>query len=130
MTGVCFADLGNDVTCLDIDERKIAALQAGVVADLRAGPGGAGRAQYARRPAPLHHQLRRGACRGADFCFIAVNTPEGPDGQANMGAVRGAARMIGEAMRGHTIIINKSTMPIGTGDLVASRSWRRTRSTA
>jgi UDPglucose 6-dehydrogenase len=119
VTGVCFADLGNDVTCIDIDERKIAALRAGVVPiyepgleELVARNTRAGRLRFTTNYAE--------ALPGADFCFITVQTPEGSNGQANMGAVRGAARMIGEAMRGHTTIINKSTMPIGSGDLVTS----------
>jgi UDPglucose 6-dehydrogenase len=119
VTGTCFADLGNDVVCIDIDERKIAALREGVVPiyepgleELVARNARAGRLRFTTSYAE--------ALPPAEFCFITVDTPAGSNGEANMSAVRSAARMIGEAMRGHTTIINKSTMPIGSGDLVAS----------
>jgi UDPglucose 6-dehydrogenase len=119
VTGACFADLGNDVTCIDIDDQKIAGLNRGVVPiyepgleELVARNARAGRLRFTTSyPEGLPN---------AEFCFITVDTPAGSNGQANMSAVRGAARMIGEAMRGHTTIINKSTMPIGSGDLVTS----------
>ena len=119
VTGSCFADLGNDVTCIDIDERKIAGLNDGVVPiyepgleELVARNTRAGRLRFTTSYAE--------GLPTAEFCFITVDTPAGSNGQANMSAVRGAARMIGEAMQGQTTIINKSTMPIGSGDLVTS----------
>ncbi|MCC6626662.1 MAG: UDP-glucose/GDP-mannose dehydrogenase family protein [Chloroflexi bacterium] len=119
VTGACFADLGNDVICIDIDERKIAALQAGSIPIYEPGleemvvrNARAGRLRFTTSYAA--------GLPSAEFCFITVDTPSGSNGQANMTAVRGAAQMIGQAMRGHTTIINKSTMPIGSGDLVTS----------
>jgi UDPglucose 6-dehydrogenase len=119
VTGACFADLGNDITCLDIDEAKVASLRAGRspiyepgLEELIARNVRAGRLRFTTS--------YEEALPGAEFCFITVQTPEGSNGEANMSIVRAAARMIGEQMRGHTVIINKSTMPIGSGDLVAS----------
>jgi UDPglucose 6-dehydrogenase len=119
VTGSCFADLGNTVTCIDIDQHKIAALLEGTVPIYEPGleeivgrNARAGRLKFTT-------QYDEGLPE-ADFCFITVDTPAGSNGEANMGAVRGAARMVGEAMRGHTTIINKSTMPIGSGDMVTA----------
>jgi UDPglucose 6-dehydrogenase len=119
LTGTCFADMGNCVTCIDINEAKIQGLRAGVVPIYEPG-----------LEEIVLRNMRAGRLRfttsyeeglpEAEFCFITVDTPAGSNGQANMSAVRGATRMTGQAMRGHTTIINKSTMPIGSGDLVTS----------
>jgi UDPglucose 6-dehydrogenase len=119
VTGACFADLGNDVVCIDIDARKIEALNEGQVPIYE--PGLEEIVARNRRAGRLRFTTSyTEGLPDAEFCFITVDTPAGSNGQANMGAVRGAARMIGEAMAGHTTIINKSTMPIGSGDLVTS----------
>jgi UDPglucose 6-dehydrogenase len=60
------------------------------------------------------------ACDGAEFVFVAVNTPSGPEGEADMGQVRSAVESMARVLRGSVIIVNKSTMPIGTGDWVAT----------
>lgn len=119
VTGACFADLGNDVCCIDIDEAKIAALRGGTIPIYEPGleelvtrNARAGRLRFTTSYAE--------GLDGADFCFITVDTPEGSNGQANMSAVRRAAGMIGTAATGPLTVINKSTMPIGSGDLVAS----------
>jgi UDPglucose 6-dehydrogenase len=119
VTGACFADLGNDVTCIDIDERKIEALRQGKVPIYEPGL----EEMIARNTRAGRLRFTTSYEEGltdADFCFITVDTPMGSNGQANMNAVRRAAAMIGETMRSHTTIINKSTMPIGSGDLVTS----------
>jgi UDPglucose 6-dehydrogenase len=119
VTGTCFADLGNDVTCIDIVEAKIAALKRGEVPifepgleEMVARNARAGRLRFTTSYAEVLPE--------AEFCFITVDTPAGSNGQANMSAVRRAAHMIGESMQGHTTIINKSTMPIGSGDQVTA----------
>lgn len=114
-----FADLGNTVCGVDIDREKIARLRDGVIPIYEPG---------------LHELIRRNVEAGrlrftteyqeaipdADFVFICVGTPSTVDGDADMRAVRAAAETIGRHLRGHTIIVNKSTMPIGSGDLVSS----------
>ncbi|MBI4494570.1 MAG: UDP-glucose/GDP-mannose dehydrogenase family protein [Chloroflexi bacterium] len=118
VTGACFADLGNYVICLDIDQAKIARLQLGhlpiyepgleeVVARNLAG----GRLRFTT--------LYEEALAEAQFIFIAVNTPSGPEGEADMSDVRRAAESIGRSLRSPAIVLNKSTMPIGAGDWVA-----------
>lgn len=119
VTGAAFADLGNRVYGIDIDERKIAQLVAGqipiyepgleelVTRNLRAG-----RLTFTT--------TYREAVPQSEFVFICVNTPSSFDGDADMRAVRSASTMIGQSLRGHTVVVNKSTMPIGSGDLVTS----------
>lgn len=114
-----FADLGNRVFGVDIDEHKVALLSDGIspiyepgLDELISRNVRAGRLQFTT--------CYDEAVPEADFVFICVGTPSSPHGEADMRAVRSAAEMIGRTMRGHTIIVNKSTMPIGSGDLVTS----------
>lgn len=118
VTGTCFADLGNNVCCLDVDEAKIKTLKEGGVPIYEPG---------------LEEMVRRnvsagrltfttdyaGALRDAEFVFIAVGTPEGVDGEADLKYVRAAAESMAATMEHPLIIINKSTVPVGTGDWVA-----------
>jgi UDPglucose 6-dehydrogenase len=114
-----FADLGNDVYGIDINAAKVEALRAGDCPIFEPG-----------LPEMLERNLRTGrlkfttayadAIPDSAFIFICVDTPSSFSGEADMRAVRTAAAMIGENLRGDTIIVNKSTMPIGSGDLVAS----------
>lgn len=118
VTGVCFADLGNQVVCLDINEERIEGLKRGVMPiyepgleELAARNVRAGRLSYTTSYAK--------GLRDAEFVFIAVGTPEGVDGEADLRYVRMAARSIAEVMDHPVIIVNKSTVPVGTGDWVA-----------
>jgi UDPglucose 6-dehydrogenase len=118
VTGTGFADLGNKVCCLDIDESKIDMLRAGEVPIFEPG---------------LHEMIHRNVQAGrlffttnydealaeAEFVFIAVGTPEGVDGEADLKYVGQAAKTIAKTMRRPMIIVNKSTVPVGTGDWVA-----------
>lgn len=118
VTGTCFADLGNLVTCLDIDEAKIEKLQAGGMPIYEPG---------------LEEMVRRNVQMGrlrfttsyeegvkeAEFVFIAVGTPSGVDGEADLQYVRMAAESIAAVMDHPLTIVNKSTVPVGTGDWVA-----------
>jgi UDPglucose 6-dehydrogenase len=116
---VAFADLGNDVWGVEINEDKVRALQAGVCPIFEPG-----------LPETLLRNLRVGRLRftsdyseavpHSQFVFICVDTPSSISGEADMRAVRKAAAMVAEHLRGETIVVNKSTMPIGSGDLVES----------
>ena len=119
VTGACLAELGNDVFCLDVDPRKIDMLNSGgipihepgleeVVARNRA----AGRLQFSTDVAAsvAHGQLQ----------FIAVGTPPDEDGSADLQYVLAAARNIGRHMEGYKVIVDKSTVPVGTADRVAA----------
>jgi UDPglucose 6-dehydrogenase len=118
VTGTCFADLGNKVTCVDIDEGKIKTLQEGgipiyepALEEVVRRNAAAGRLSFTTSYAE--------ALKGAEFVFIAVGTPSGVDGEADLGYVRMAAETIAETMDHPLVIINKSTVPVGTGDWVA-----------
>jgi UDPglucose 6-dehydrogenase len=129
VSGACFADFGHDVTCVDKDTGKIAALNAGevpiyepglpelVVANARAG-----RLKFTSALGP--------AVETAEAVFIAVGTPSRRgDGHADLSFVYDAAREIAAALQGFTVVITKSTVPVGTGDEV-ERIVRETRADA
>jgi UDPglucose 6-dehydrogenase len=119
VTGACLAELGNDVFCLDVDQKKIDLLNSGgipihepgleeVVARNRA----AGRLQFSTDVAA---SVAHGALQ-----FIAVGTPPDEDGSADLQYVLAAARNIGRHMTGFKVIVDKSTVPVGTADRVAA----------
>ncbi len=118
VTGACLADVGNDVTCLDVVEEKIAKLQGGELPIYEPG------LDHVVRRTVLAERLHfttdyAEACRDADFIFIAVNTPtDGEGGGADMSFVESASRSIAEHLTNDVIVINKSTMPVGSGDFV------------
>lgn len=117
--GVAFADLGNDVVGIDIDADKVAALQAGECPIYEP-----------RLPELLTQNLNAGRIRfttnyaegvpDSEFVFICVDTPSTATGEADMRAVRAAATMLAQHLRDGAVVVNKSTMPIGSGDLVSS----------
>lgn len=118
VTGACFSDLGNKVVALDIDPGKIEKLEQGVMpiyepglAELVARNVASGRL--------LFTTSYEEAIRDAEFVFICVGTPSGVDGEADMRFVRSAAESVARVMEHELIIINKSTVPVGTGDWVA-----------
>jgi len=118
ITGAGFADLGNDVVCVDILEEKIAKLRAGVMPFFEPGleelvrrTSEAGRLRFTTDYAK--------AIPDADFVFITVDTPPSGNGKADMSRVEQASRSLAAHLHGRTIIINKSTMPIGSGDFVS-----------
>ncbi|OGO09260.1 MAG: UDP-glucose 6-dehydrogenase [Chloroflexi bacterium RBG_13_66_10] len=118
VTGVCFADLGNRVVGLDIDEDKIALLRRGEPPIFEPGLG----EMIARNRAAGRLTFTTSypeALADAEFVFIAVGTPAGVDGEADLKHVRAAAESIARAMVAPLIVVNKSTVPVGTGDWVA-----------
>ena len=117
-TGTCFADMGNRVTLLDISEEKIALLRGGEspiyepgLSELIQRNVKAGRLSFTTDYAE--------ALADAEFVFICVGTPSGVDGEADLQYVRMAAQSIAEHMHHPLVVINKSTVPVGTGDWVA-----------
>jgi UDPglucose 6-dehydrogenase len=118
VTAACFADLGNRVVALDVDEQRVVNLKKGIMPIYEPGleelvkrNTKGGRLSFTTSYAE--------ALNGAEFAFIAVGTPSGVDGNADLQYVDGAARSIAKNMTAPLIIINKSTVPIGTGDWVA-----------
>jgi UDPglucose 6-dehydrogenase len=118
VTGTCFADLGNKVTCIDIDENKIQILRDGGVPIFEPGLEEVVRRNVAAGRLAFSTSYADGL-RDAEFVFIAVGTPSGVDGEADLQYVRSAAETIAETMDHPLIVINKSTVPVGTGDWVA-----------
>ena len=125
VVGACLAETGNDVICVDKDEAKVAHAAARQGSDLRAGPGRARQAQQDEGPPDLHHPAAQGG-RAAEIVFIAVGTPQGEDGSADLQHVMGVARDIGRAMDGYKVIVNKSTVPVGTAEKVREIIRRET----
>jgi len=118
VSGACFAALDHDVVCLDISETKVRSLQHGVVPFHE--PGLTELVQRGARAGCLRFTSSYAdAIAGAEFVFIAVDTPAGAEGQADLMAVRSAVRELATFMDPGTVVVNKSTVPIGTGDLVA-----------
>jgi UDPglucose 6-dehydrogenase len=118
VTAACFADLGNRVVALDVDEQRVENLKKGIMPIYEPGleelvkrNTKGGRLSFTTSYAE--------ALKGAEFAFIAVGTPSGVDGNADLQYVDAAARSIAKSMTEPLVIINKSTVPIGTGDWVA-----------
>jgi UDPglucose 6-dehydrogenase len=117
-TGACFADLGNEVVCVDIDQAKITGLKQGRLPIYE--PGLQELVERNAKMERLSFTTSYGeGLKGAEFAFIAVDTPSGSEGEADLKYVRMGAEMIAEQMTNSLIIVNKSTVPIGTGDWVA-----------
>ncbi|GAB4523531.1 MAG: UDP-glucose/GDP-mannose dehydrogenase family protein [Anaerolineae bacterium] len=118
INGTCFADLGNKVVTVDIDARKIERLQQGEMPIYE--PGLAELVERNVKAGRLHFTTSyEEGLKDAEFVFICVGTPEGVDGEADLKYVRAAAESIAKKMDHPLIIINKSTVPVGTGDWVA-----------
>ncbi|WP_422649002.1 UDP-glucose 6-dehydrogenase [Cupriavidus sp. H18C1] len=119
VTGACLAELGNDVFCLDVDDEKIALLNDGGVPIYE--PGLKDLIQRNREAGRLVFSTDiAAAVDHADVQFIAVGTPPDEDGSADLQYVLAAARNIGRHMTGFKIVVDKSTVPVGTGDRVAA----------
>ena len=117
VSGACFAEVGNDVLCFDVDPRKIAALNAGDVPihepglpELLERNRAAGRLRFTTDPA---ESVAHGRVQ-----FIAVGTPPDEDGSADLQHVVAAARTIGRYMSEYRLVVDKSTVPVGTADAV------------
>lgn len=117
-TGTCFADLGNQVVCLDINQERIDKLSRGEMPIYEPGLEELVQRNIAAKRLVFTTNYEN-AIDEADFIFIAVNTPPSPDGEADLSFVRTAAESIANVLRRYAIIVNKSTVPVGTGDAVA-----------
>ncbi|HZR97066.1 MAG TPA: UDP-glucose/GDP-mannose dehydrogenase family protein [Chloroflexota bacterium] len=126
VTGACFADLGNQVAGIDIDAAKVAQLQRGELPIYEPQLEEVVRRNLDAGRLTFTTDYAEGLA-GAEFVFIAVNTPSGPEGEADMGQAHAAATAIAAHLAGPAIIVNKSTMPIGAGDWVAQILERRVR---
>ncbi len=126
VTGTCLAESGNDVTCMDIDAKKIEMLNSGTVPIYEPGLEELIKRNVAHDRLHFTTDMAE-AVRSAELIFIAVGTPPGEDGSADLKYVLGAAREIGKHMNGYKIVIDKSTVPVGTGDKVRDAISSKTR---
>lgn len=117
VAGVCFAEKGHDVTCVDVDEKKVKMMEAGDspifeegLEELMRRNNAAGRLHYTTDYAAAY--------RDKDAIFIGVGTPEQPDGSANLNYIATVSRQIAESVERDCLVVVKSTVPVGTNDKV------------
>lgn len=117
VAGVCFAEVGHDVICVDVDEKKVELMKSGTspiyeqdLEELMQKNYAAGRLDYTTD--------YKGAYKDADAIFIGVGTPEQPDGSANLSYIATVARQIAENVEKDCLVVVKSTVPVGTNDKV------------
>jgi len=123
-TGACLADLGNMVTIVDVDQEKIAQLKRHHVPFYE--PGLRELVERNARAGRLHFTTSYlDAVPGAEYAIIAVSTPEGEGGEADLSYVESAAGSIADAMDGPLVVVNKSTVPPMTGDMVSKVLQKR-----
>ena len=126
VVGACLAETGNDVVCVDVDERKIRGLRRGRVPIYEPGLDELVRRNQTEKRLVFSTALSR-ATRGAQVIFIAVGTPPSEDGSADMQHVLTVAGQLARAMNGYTVIAIKSTVPVGTAARVRAIITRATR---
>ncbi len=117
VAGVCFAEKGHDVTCVDIDEEKVNLMRSGIspiyetgLEELMKKNNESGRLHYT-----TDYKV---AYKDADAIFIGVGTPEMPDGSANLNFIATVSRQIAESIEKDCLVVVKSTVPVGTNDKV------------
>ena len=117
VAGVCFAEKGHEVTCVDTDDKKIKLMEAGIspiyeqrLEELMRSNFAAGRLHYTTD--------YKNAYKNPDAIFIGVGTPELPDGSANLGYIATVSRQIAENLEKDCLVVVKSTVPVGTNDKV------------
>ena len=116
--GACLAENGNDVICVDKDEAKMRQLEAGKMPIYEPGLEEMVRRNHAEERLTFTTDLPA-AVRASEIVFIAVGTPQGEDGSADLQHVLGVARDIGRAMNKYTVVVDKSTVPVGTAKQVS-----------
>ncbi|HEY0730961.1 MAG TPA: UDP-glucose/GDP-mannose dehydrogenase family protein, partial [Chitinophagaceae bacterium] len=117
VTGTCFAETGNTVTCVDIDEKKVKKLQGGEVTIYEPGLEKLFERNMRDERLSFTTDLAEGI-KDAVIIFLALPTPPGEDGSADLKYVLGVAEEIGKLLTGYKIIVNKSTVPVGTAKKV------------
>ena len=117
VTGTCLADVGHDVLCVDIDQKKVDNLKNGIVPIFE--PGLDAIVKQAVQNGLLNFTTNMDeAVQHGELQFIAVGTPSGEDGSADLQYVVAVAKTIGQRMKGYKVVVNKSTVPIGTAEKV------------
>ncbi|HSK09378.1 MAG TPA: UDP-glucose/GDP-mannose dehydrogenase family protein, partial [Vicinamibacterales bacterium] len=125
VAGACFAENGNDVICVDRDEAKLRVLRRGKIPIFEPGLEEIVRRNRAEKRLVFTSQIAT-AVRHSSIIFMAVGTPRGEDGSADLQHVLGVAREIAQAMNGYKVIVGKSTVPVGTAEKVREIVRRET----
>jgi UDPglucose 6-dehydrogenase len=128
VTGACLADFGNQVICADVDQEKIAILERGEIPFYEPGLGELVARNRQKDRLRFSTDIPD-AIRRSDIIFIAVGTPMEPDGGVDLSAVMAVAETVADHLEGYTIVVNKSTVPVGTGarvrEIIQGRSEGR-----
>jgi len=124
VTGACFADLGNQVVCMDVDQERISKLKQNIMPIYEPGLEQVVEQNVHAKRLSFTTNINE-ALKDAEFAFIAVGTPSGDEGEADLQYVRAAAEDIADHVDHPIIIVNKSTVPVGTGDWVAEVVTKR-----
>ena len=117
VVGACFADMGNFVICVDNDEEKLNKLKNGIIPIYEPGLEDLIKFNVSEKRLSFSSDLEN-AVQNSLVCFIAVGTPQGEDGSADMKYVYTVAEQIGKALNGYKVIVDKSTVPVGTAEKV------------
>jgi UDPglucose 6-dehydrogenase len=117
VTGACFAEMGSIVTCVDIDKEKIENLRNGILPIYEPGLENLVIQNYKEGTLNFKTDIQQ-AAKNSNIFFIAVGTPPGEDGSADLQYVLQAAKEIGQSITEYSVIVDKSTVPVGTGDKV------------
>jgi UDPglucose 6-dehydrogenase len=124
VAGAGFADMGNDVVCCDVDAQKIEGLQRGVMPIYEPGLDKLVTHNAAEGRLTFTTDVPSGVA-GAEVVLLAVGTPPGPDGSADLSYIMKAAETVGESLTGWAVIVTKSTVPVGTGDKIEAVVGKR-----
>ena len=117
VTGTCFAEMGNNVICVDIDKQKVAKLQSGQVTIFEPGLETVFERNVNQHRLHFTTDLAQ-ATEKAQIIFLALPTPPGEDGSADLSYVLGVAKQLGKIIKDYKVVVNKSTVPVGTAELV------------
>jgi len=117
VTGTCLAEVGTDVACIDIDQQKIDNLKKGIMPIYEPGLENLVLRNYKKEKLHFTTSLAEGI-KDADIAFIAVGTPPGEDGSADLQYVLAVASEIGKNMNSYGVVVTKSTVPVGTAEKV------------
>ncbi len=120
VTGSCFAEAGNSVTCVDIDEAKVAAMQAGQVPIYEPGLEHIFERNTKEGRLTFSTDLSK-SIDGAEVIFLALPTPPGDDGSADLSYILGVAEELGKVLKDYAVVVDKSTVPVGTAEKVRAQ---------
>jgi len=117
VVGTCLAEMGNDVICVDNNEEKLSQLKQGIIPIYEPGLEDLIRANVSEERLTFTSDIKSAVAKSL-VCFIAVGTPQGEDGSADLQYVEQVAKSIGQSIEQYTVIVDKSTVPVGTADRV------------